>query len=96
MTHQLADAVEGRMVPFSTVLRAAGGSRVVHRPLVRDWFWVEAHQLPLPQQKRYRNPEGEKLYTKLLAGKPARVAFEELERSSQGPKAVTGYKVVPL
>jgi hypothetical protein len=44
----------------------------------RQWVWVRADNLPLPSEKRFLNPEGERLYRELLEGRPVLSTLKEV------------------
>jgi hypothetical protein len=80
--HQLADALEPRDVPFPQVAtNQVGGSRIIGPPVVLDWFWIPADQLPKPPlrfiNRGYR--VGRKAYEDRLEGEPVAHALAHLD-----------------
>jgi hypothetical protein len=78
--HQWAAALVGRDVPAPRVIVAGGAvrSRVIGPPVVFDWFWKPAAELPLPSLRR-PDRKGRAAYEDLLAGRPASAALSEIE-----------------
>ena len=56
----------------------AGGPVLMLSGETFDWVWRKAEVLPPPSKGR-EDPKGEGLYRKLLAGRAAREALEEVE-----------------
>jgi hypothetical protein len=44
----------------------------------RQWVWVRADNLPLPSEKRFLNPDGERLFRELLEGRPVLSTLKEV------------------
>lgn len=78
VNHQWADALKLQDMPFPTVLtNLAGGSRVIHPPVVKMWCWKPIAQLP-PPDPRFPGTDIEPFYQQHLEGKLALEALDAI------------------
>jgi hypothetical protein len=76
--HQWAEAIEFRHdVPFPTVVtNVQGRSRVVAPPVISDWCWRSADEIP--GGRRSGRDKGEAEYRSFLAGRQVRTSLDQI------------------